>query len=135
MSDKPGNSEAGAGLTYAPPYNKSSEFDPNKAEVINAPPEALGREDFDFFRRRMEKQATMGRILLILLILGGLSANLWATLTSQNAVIDNIDQARHDQAALDEHMANQVSVLSDQIAVLQRELADVNAVHKAVAEN
>ncbi len=121
-------SNSSAGLSYAPPYDRSKEFDPKQAEVI-ASPEAVRREDFDFFRKRLEKQATLGRIVLIVLLLLAVGANLILTLQAQNVVIENINQARHDQAVLDERLAAKVSAVGAQVAALNQQFEEMKAAH------
>ncbi len=126
MSDH--ESPSSAGLSYAPAYDKSKEFDPASAEVIPTK-EIVRREDFDFFRKRMEKQAAMGRMLLIVVLLCAVGANIWLTLRTQDIVIDNVNQARHDQTVLDERLLQQVNALQTQVETLEAELSEVLAAH------
>lgn len=111
----------GAGLSYAPPYDKSKEFDPKKAEVITSP-EAIRREDFDFFRKRIEQQAAMGRMLLIVVLLLAVGANILLTLRTQDIVIDNVNQARDDQAKLVEHLVIEVKTMDARLAAMAQQL-------------
>lgn len=124
--DREQNSQAG--LSYAPPYDRTREFDPNKAEVISTP-ETVRPEDFAFFRSRMEKQATMGRIVLIVVLLLAVGANLILTLKAQDVVVDNISQARHDQAVLDERLLAKFGALETRIATLEQMLDEMKAAH------
>lgn len=124
---------SGAGLSYAPAYDKSKEFDPDQAEVIPTK-QVMKREDFDFFRRRMEKQASMGRLLLIVVLLIAVGANIMLTLNTQEIVIDNVNQARSDQAALDEGLVVQVKALEQQVTALSQQLEAAMAAHTSKAE-
>ncbi len=126
MSDE--QNQNGAGLSYAPAYDQSKEFDPAKAEVI-ASKEAVRREDFDFFRRRMEQQASMGRVLLIAVLLVAVGVNIWLTLRTQDIVIDNVNQARNDQALLDEHLLIQVQAMGAKVDALELRLASTIDAH------
>jgi len=126
MSDH--ESPSSAGLSYAPAYDKSKEFDPKEAEVIPSK-EIMRREDFDYFRKRMEKQAAMGRMLLIVVLLIAVGANIWLTLKTQDIVIENVNQARHDQADLDEQVVLQVSALAAKIEALEAQLAAIGDAH------
>jgi uncharacterized protein HemX len=119
MHDHEENSQAG--LSYAPPYDKTKEFDPTSAEVITTP-EAIKPEDFEFFRKRIEKQAAMGRMLLIVVLLLAVGANLLMTLRTQDLVIDNVNQARHDQAQLDERLLTKVTAIETQVGALAQQL-------------
>jgi hypothetical protein len=118
MSEEENN---GAGLSYAPPYDQTKEFDPKQAEVITSP-EAVRREDFDFFRKRIEKQASMGRMLLIVVLLLAVGANLLLTLRTQEIVIDNVNQARHDQSVLDERLLAKVNAMDAQLGLLGQQI-------------
>jgi hypothetical protein len=126
MSDE--QNQNGAGLSYAPAYDKSKEFDPSQAEVIPTK-ETIKREDFDFFRARMERQAAMGRVLLIVVLLIAVGGNIWLTLRTQDIVIDNVNQARHDQAQLDESLVVEVKALEVQVGALSRQLEAVLQAH------
>jgi hypothetical protein len=123
---------SGAGLSYAPQYDKSKEFDPNQAEVIPTK-EVMKREDFDFFRRRMERQASVGRLILIVAVLIAVGGNIWLTLGTQDIVIENVNQARHDQALLDERLVVQVSSLEAKIEALTQQLEAAMATHGSEA--
>ena len=126
MSDE--ESTSAAGLSFAPAYDKSREFDPSRAEVIPTK-ETVHREDFDFFRKRMEKQAAVGRMVLVVVLLIAVGANILLTLRTQEIVIHNVDQARQDQAQLDEGMFVKVTVLEEQIAALSTQLDTILQAH------
>lgn len=125
--------EHDAGLSYAPAYDQSREFDPAQAEVIPSK-ETLKREDFDFFRKRMEQQANMGRLLLIVVLLIAVGANIWLTLHTRNMVMDNVNQARHDQALLDEQLLVQLEALGNKVDALEHRLSSTIEAHPAEEE-
>ncbi len=120
MHDHEENSQAG--LSYAPPYDQSKEFDPAKAEVITTP-EVVKPEDFEYFRQRMEKQGSLLRALVVTVLIIAVGTNMLLTLRSQHVVVQNINQARHDQAQLDERLVTEVESLQATLMGLEAKLA------------
>lgn len=121
MSDENDPKPQSAGLTYAPAYDSSREFDPKEAEVIRSP-EPVRREDFEFFRGRFERQATLGRVVLFVALILAVGINILLTMQVQERVIDNVDQARDDQAQLQERTLQRVTALEEEVRALRAQL-------------
>jgi hypothetical protein len=120
MHDREENSQAG--LSYAPPYDKSQEFDPDKAEVITTP-ETVKPEDFEYFRERMEKQGSLLRVLVVTVLIIAVGTNMLLTLRSQRMVVQNINQARADQVDLDERLVGELEALNQRVRSLEATIA------------
>ncbi len=65
----------------------------------------MSQSEVDRIELLLEREARrtlVGRVVLLSAVLFLLGANLWANVASRNTVVTNIDQARLDQAALQE---------------------------------
>ena len=114
-SDRTGSS---AGLTYAPPYDPSQEMDPNDAPVLKTKT-PMRREDFEYFRRQMERKAMFGRAALLLVVFTLLLANIWLTRRSTSDIIMNINEDRLHQSDIDDQLQQHLTLIKQRLDVLE----------------
>lgn len=112
-----------AGMSYAPAYDPSQEFDPQAAPVVVPGPEIARME---YFQQQEVRRTTMARVALLVVIFGMLAANMWQTQRLHDNLVFNIDQTRLAQAQLDDDAAVRIAELEAQITELDRQLTQQN---------
>jgi hypothetical protein len=116
-----------AGLHVAPEYDKSKELDPSKVQAVNAP---FDVEKLEYFQKRQEKRTWYARVTLLGALVFLICMDIWvATVHHEAAIAEitrnrseqliNLNQARMDQAALQELTNNQIDALVAQVELLQ----------------
>ena len=117
-SSDQGKQHDGAGLSFAPPYDASQEIDPAKAPVVEtAAP--MRREDFEYFRQRMEKKAMLGRVVLFASVLLLLLFNLWLTQRGTEDVVHNVDESRLHQSEFEDSVNAQLNQIESALSTIQ----------------
>ena len=110
-----------AGMTFAPEYDKSSEIDPSAVEAVNVVSANL--EKLEYFQAQQARKTLVARTVLVVLIFGMLSANMWLTSRNYDHMLINLDQARSAQAKLEETTWRHLKGLDDRLAVIESSLA------------
>ena len=121
MSEKP----VGAGLVNAPPYDPSSELDPSLVEPVVATGDDL--QNLAYFREQHARTTFRARTTLLAIIFFMLAGNMWLTSRANNEVMENLNQARLDQAALSETIETRVTALESQLESLTSQLQIIAA--------
>jgi len=114
-----------AGMTFAPAYDKSTELDPSAVEAVNVVSANL--EKMEYFQAQQAQKTLIARAVLVLLIFGMLSANMWLTNRNYEHMLINLDQARSAQAKLEETTWRHLKDLDARLAAIESAVAPEDA--------
>ena len=110
-------------MSFAPPYDPSQELDPSKAPVVNTP-EPLRREDFEYFRQQIERNARYARLALMVAVVALLLGNIWLTRQSTADIIQNIDLDRGHQSNFEDGVDSRLAKIEQRLAAMEARLAE-----------
>ena len=110
-----------AGLSYAPPYDKTSELDPKSVHPVLISSGDLSK--LEYFQQLHARHTLWARAVLLVVIFGMLAVNMWLTQRNYTAVVVNMDQARMAQSDIDEANARRLADLSTELQALRADMA------------
>ena len=94
-------------------------------------------EEFDvhqleFYTQKEAKRTFVARAVLLTLIFGMLSANMWMTKRNHEAILVNIDQSRLEQVAFDEGQQKDLVAIHKKMLNMEAQLTAMQASQDAV---
>ena len=93
---------------------------------------STGLDQLEFYQRIQSRNTWVARFVLLAVVFGMMSANMWMTQRNYEALVINVDQARLAQVHMLDITVNRVKKLEKRIESLERTIENQRA-EQAVA--